>query len=84
MNNVGTLLSFGSGTNSKEMDGKKKMNNNYKELWYTLKSDMENAVSEGYQQAFDKGDTANSGAFKAYKYILDIMNKMDGESNENE
>lgn len=60
------------------------MNNNYKELWNTLKFDMENAVREGYEQGFDKGSTVNSGKFKAYQYVLDTMNKMDGEENENE
>lgn len=55
------------------------MNNNYKELWNTLKFDMENAVREGYEQGFDKGSTVNSGKFKAYQYVLDTMNKMDGE-----
>lgn len=60
------------------------MNNNYKELWHTLKFDMENAVREGCQQGFDKGNTVNSGKFKAYQYVLDTMNKMDGEENEKE
>ena len=60
------------------------MDKNYKDLWYTLKFDIENAVQEGYQQGFDKGNTVNSGKFKGYKYVLDTMNKMDGELNEKE
>lgn len=60
------------------------MNKDYKELWYILKFDAENAVQEGYQQGFDKGNTINSGKFQAYKYVLDTMNRMDGEENEEE
>lgn len=45
---------------------------------------MENAVREGCQHGFDKENTVNSGKFKAYQYVLNTMNKMDGEENEKE
>lgn len=50
------------------------------EKWKTLKEDMELAVEEGFQRGFSNTpDTAEGGKFIAYRYVLDMMERLDGE-----
>lgn len=52
----------------------------YKQMWNKVKADMELAVEEGFDRGFHlTPETADGGRFIAYRYVLDMMNGMDGD-----
>ena len=51
--------------------------------WQLLKEDIELAVEEGFDRGFNSTpDIAEGGMFKAYRYVLDKMNDLEGDSDE--
>lgn len=50
--------------------------------WTKLKSDVERAVEEGFERGFNNSPETPDGAkFVAFRYVLDLMNRLDGEEN---
>lgn len=52
----------------------------YKKMWDELLFDMELAVQEGNARGFNEnGDKFEDGQFFVYKFVLNKMNRMEGE-----
>ena len=55
----------------------------YKKMWENLKQWMEEAMDEGHERGFDKGEvTFENGAFHAYHRVLEDMNRLEGTTYE--
>lgn len=55
----------------------------FRKMWDDLKFDMELAVEEGFERGFNsQPETEDGGRFIAFRYVLDMMNEMEGEKNE--
>jgi len=51
--------------------------------WEILKEDVQAAVNEGFERTLkDYGNVGDRERYNAYRYVLDLMNKLEGEVQE--